>query len=80
MRRREEDDRFAMPFAEIWQHSPFHPGARVSRFLEKFVEAGRFDADRFWEFVTAAGLNNPRPPVGYRPNGHARTETRKAES
>lgn len=75
--KRGEEDRFAMPFAEIWQHSPFHPGARVARFLEKFVEAGRFDADRFWEFVTGAGA---RGTVGYGTAGRAQFEKRKADS
>lgn len=78
--KRGEEDRFAMPFAEIWQHSPFHPGARVARFLDKFVEAGRFDADRFWEFVTGAGIGSPRSPVGYCAAGRTKLERRKAES
>jgi hypothetical protein len=78
MRQGEDDRRFAMPFAEIWQHSPFHPGARVARFLDRFVEAGRFDADRFWEFVTRSSVGAARPPVSYSP-GRAKTESRKAE-
>ncbi len=78
--KRRDDGRFAMPFAEIWQHSPFHPGARVAQFLDKFVEAGRFDADRFWEFVTRAGVGSPRPPVGYCAAGRVKLERRKAES
>jgi hypothetical protein len=77
--KRREDDRFAMPFAEIWQHSPFHPGTRVARFLDKFVEAGQFDAERFWQFVTEGGGGTPRPPASHYPGGRAKTGTRKAE-
>lgn len=46
-------DRFAQPFADIWQHVPFPRSARLAEFLERFMESGRFDAERFWEFVSA---------------------------
>jgi hypothetical protein len=48
-----ESNRFSRPFAEVWQHLPFHPSASLSRFVERFMIAGRFDAERFWEFVAA---------------------------
>ncbi|HYL12267.1 MAG TPA: hypothetical protein VEV41_04500 [Terriglobales bacterium] len=50
--RRDEQERFAQPFADIWEYSPFRPSSRVAEFLKNFVVAGRFDAERFWEFVT----------------------------
>jgi hypothetical protein len=53
-----ELNRFSRPFAEVWQHLPFHPSASLSQFVERFVIAGRFDAERFWEFVAAV---NGRP-------------------
>jgi hypothetical protein len=50
--RRNQQERFSQPFADIWEYSPFCPSSRVAEFLDKFVNAGRFDAERFWEFVT----------------------------
>jgi len=46
-------NRFSRPFAEVWQHLPFHPSATLSQFLDRFMIADRFDAERFWEFVSA---------------------------
>jgi hypothetical protein len=51
--KRGDQDRFAMPFADIWQHLPFSPSANVAVFLQDFMDAGRFDAERFWECVSA---------------------------
>lgn len=48
-----ESNRFSRPFAEVWQYLPFHPSASLSQFLERFMIAGRFDAECFWEFVAA---------------------------
>ena len=48
-----ESCRFARPFADVWQHLPFQPSASLSQFLDRFMIGGRFDAERFWEFVAA---------------------------
>jgi hypothetical protein len=48
-----DSNRFSRPFADVWQHLPFHPSATLSQFLDRFMIAGRFDAERFWEFVAA---------------------------
>jgi len=45
-------ERFSQVFGDIWEYSPFRPSSRVAEFLKNFVVSGRFDADRFWEFVT----------------------------
>ncbi len=52
-------NRFARPFAEVWQHLPFEPSASLAQFLSPFIIAGRFDADRFWEFVAAGNYQRP---------------------
>ena len=46
---------FARPFAEIWQYSPFQPSTHIAEFVERFTVAGKFDAERFWEFVSRTG-------------------------
>jgi hypothetical protein len=51
--KRVQQDGFARPFAEIWQHTPFQPNTGVAGFLERFQKAGQFDAELFWEFVAA---------------------------
>jgi hypothetical protein len=62
--RKQPQQFFAQPFADIWQYSPFHPKAQVARFLERFTVAGRFDAERFWEFVAnPKGRNRSEEPV-----------------
>lgn len=52
-----DQERFSQVFADIWEYSPFRPCSRVADFLKDFVASGRFDADRFWEFVT---MREPR--------------------
>ncbi|PYX82789.1 MAG: hypothetical protein DMG70_13330 [Acidobacteria bacterium] len=47
-----DQERFSQVFADIWEYSPFRPSSRVAEFLKNFVVSGRFDAERFWEFVT----------------------------
>jgi hypothetical protein len=47
-----DQERFSQVCADIWEYSPFRPSSRVADFLKNFVVSGRFDADRFWEFVT----------------------------
>jgi hypothetical protein len=52
---------FAQPFSDIWQYSPFPPSAEVAQFLQQFTQAGRFDAERFWASVSAAGCSAQSP-------------------
>jgi hypothetical protein len=42
---------FERSFADIWLHAPFRPSTGVEQFVKQFVEEGRFDAERFWEYV-----------------------------
>jgi hypothetical protein len=53
MGRGSQQHHFARPFEEIWQCSPFHPADKVAKFLDRFMEAGRFNAERFWEYVAS---------------------------
>src|SRR5690242_6510377 len=46
-----QSNRFSRPFADVWQYLPFEPSAALRHFLDRFMIAGRFDAERFWEFV-----------------------------
>jgi len=46
-----DSSRFARPFADVWQHLPFQPSAALGDFLDRFMIADRFDAERFWQFV-----------------------------
>jgi len=73
-RNKKQENLFAQPFAEVWQHSPFHPSSRVATFLDGFMEGGRFNADRFWEFVTVVGSGKARKPTGR----EAATQVRRA--
>jgi hypothetical protein len=57
--RKQQQELFAQPFAEIWQYSPFHPKAQVARFIERFTVSGQFDAEGFWEFVANPGKKKP---------------------
>lgn len=62
--RKQQQEFFAQPFAEIWQYSPFQPKAQVAQFLEKFTVGGRFDAEGFWEFVANPGRKKPARRAG----------------
>jgi hypothetical protein len=61
-----DSSRFARPFADVWQYLPFEPSAALAHFLDRFMIAGRFDADRFWEFVAAVN-SQPSPLSQNRP-------------
>jgi hypothetical protein len=64
-----DSSRFARPFADVWQHLPFEPSASLGHFLNRFITGGRFDAERFWEFVAhvssqPSALGSTAPVVG----------------
>ena len=65
-----DSHRFSRPFADVWQHVPFEPSATLAGFLDRFIIAGRFDAERFWEFVA----------VSSQPSAFDKTDTAVSES
>jgi hypothetical protein len=54
-----DEKHFARPFEEIWQCSPFDPSATLRKFLDRFVQRGKFDAESFWEFVSVRMPKRP---------------------
>ncbi len=66
-----QSSRFARPFADVWQHLPFEPSASLAQFLDRFMISGRFDAERFWEFIAA---------VSYHPPAFSQTDAKPADN